>query len=515
MKKISILSLLLIANWSVLANTAQLANIATQILQKLYYTKGDYSYTLPSIEVSTDTKSVAAYKPFTNKIVIEEKAWAICQTFGENAWSALAFIISHELAHAAEKEHETNYLAYDHVVDGDKKKEYDADVFGLFNAYLANYRSIEILPDLIEKIYIEYSFLEKEFANYPSLEERKDIAITVKNSVAELINIYEGANYLVAYGKYELATASYEYILKSYQGREVYNNLAINAALHAINFTDKDVDVMLYPLELDWNTRLKKNRPPRGYKDLDPMEQQYRQQYLIKAKKYLNNSLQLDNNYYIAHLNMMCVLSLLGQQQEAIDYYYQKQLNDKDKWTNATAISFDATRSALAVAHSKKENSNQSIITARKIWEELKQHPSPTIAYPANYNLKMLSQTKCEPLREFNAQPTIEVEELIDNVRLHRFNPTTSITLSKTEKIGLGMQKTAHSVIYKYTTPKASFILQRVVNFPQQGQKLSQLKGEALANVVVLSQGHFEIFKPEKAMLFYDEKGQLKEWAKF
>lgn len=493
--------------------------VVTEVLDRLYEANGHFVHLKPRITISSDTEKVAAFYPRQNLIIVEEKAYQICQTFGKNALSALAFIIGHELAHTKDRRHDSNYLAFDYAIDGDKQEEYNADVFGLFNAYLADYKSIEILPNLIDKIYEDYNLKGKALKRYPSLEERQHTARTVKKTVKRLIQVYEGANYLASTGKYDLAAVSYEYIANYYQGRELYNNMAVNFALHAINFTDKDVDVMLYPLELDWNSRIKKPKTDRGDKDLTLEERQYRQSYLEKAEKYLEKAKTLDPQYFLSDLNMVCVLSLLGNYQEAIDYYHNNKLKAKAQWSGVSYQTKAALHSALAVAYAK-QNTNAGIIEARKIWSELKNNKSPLIVYQANYNLKMLTQEPCDPLKIYNAQAPFDFRKIIDRVQIHRVNSSimgesNKFLLSKTKGIELIIQKKDHSTVYHYSTPRDNFTLQRVTKSSTQNRVIDNLNRRYRSATVGLSDGYFNVYSDEKGIIFFDEKGRIKEWGKF
>lgn len=514
MKKLFLFFLLLSSNGLLFAAINSPLEISKQVLQKLYQTNGNFIHLKPNIKITSDVEKVAAYYPRQNLIIIEEKAYNICQSFGADAQSALAFIIGHELAHAFEKSHETNYLAFDHAIEGDKKAEYNADIFGLFNAYLANFKSIDILPELIDRIYDEYKLKNKKLTSYPSLEERQYTARTVVEAVNRLIQVYEGANYLAAIGQYDLAAASFEYIASHYQGREVYNNLGVNYALHAINFTDKDVDVFLYPLELDWESRIKKPKTDRGDKDLSPEQMQYRRMFLLKAKKYLEKASLMDPKYFISDLNMVCVLSLLGNYQQAIDYYSLNNLELKAQWSSASSQTKANAKSALAIAYAKQKTQS-SLQEARKIWEQLKDNNSPLVTYQAKYNLKMLSQKPCSPLKSYDNPPPINLDTTTDNIRLHHVNYSNAFLLNKSKKISLAIQVKQNSIVYHYSTPINKFTLQRITSTSMKNQKINNFDEDKLSLAVPLNKGYFDVYSKEKGIIFFNEKGQILEWAKF
>jgi len=145
------------------------------IFNRLYRTSGIKILEKPKLEISNENENVAAYYPRKNVIEIEQKALTVCESFGNEFESAVAFILGHELAHSLQKEgrvkdQATSYLAFDHVEDSGKRTEHNADMYGIFNAYLAGYKTIEILPDLIYRIYEAYDLIGKDLKRYPKLE---------------------------------------------------------------------------------------------------------------------------------------------------------------------------------------------------------------------------------------------------------------------------------------------------------------------------------------------------------
>jgi len=235
---------------SAFANSETLPDqiVAETILKKLFTAYGNFVYPIPpKIEIVAEKKRVAAFiaDKQSGRIIIEKAAIEVCKSLGKDYESALAFIIGHELGHFFDRTNNkgfaTNYLKWTHT----QKEEEKADIWGVFCAYLADYKTVSIVPNLIEAIYLEYGLMEKKdnLYGYPSFQIRQEVAQNVQNQVKELIHLFDTANYLSAMGKYRLAASSYQYILQFYQGREIYNNLGVNYALESMNFTQKNVDL--------------------------------------------------------------------------------------------------------------------------------------------------------------------------------------------------------------------------------------------------------------------------------
>lgn len=484
--------------------------VAQMVLDDLYETNGNRIYLKPKLEIVTTTKKVASFYPRSEQIVIEERVFAICRTFGPDSLDALAFIIGHELAHAQlHRSNASHYLEYDKSINKDKRQEHEADLQGLFNAYLAGYRTFDILPDLISRIYAEYQLNDQQLAKYPSLQVRQQSVRTMQRDLKKLIQIFEGANYLTAIGEYELAAASYEYIEQRYKGREIYNNLAVNYALQAINFTEEDVDVFLYPLELDWNTRMKKPKNRMGGKDLKPKEQLYRMRLLARAEQYLQTAKKMDTQYTVTDINVMCILSLQGRFQAAIDYYDKYQLANRIRWSTNANYQQELAQLALATAYVGIKD----VMAARTIWNKLKNSNFPYIAYHAQYNLKMMEQEKCSAYKDYQCRLADPNLPIVDGVVPGKVNYPAGFTIQQTDQIQLNIQKKRNSLVYQFTTPTRKFYVQRILN---EGLQLPVMTARQQLKIVASTGGTLEHCPDnDYFILTNNHRGKTTEWGKY
>ncbi|MEQ1745830.1 MAG: hypothetical protein ABMA02_10410 [Saprospiraceae bacterium] len=293
--------------------------VAQEVLDRLFATNGNYRFKKPKLSISLENGKVAAYSPWKNSIILDQKAYNICRAFGRDSLAALAYILGHELVHAYQTEiksgrTQTNFLAYNHHYNTDTRIEKVADVQGLFNAYLAGYRSLEVMPDLIERIYKDYGLIGKNLPGYPTLEERKATTDEVLAIALDLRDLFESSNYLLIIGRHSLAATGYEYILQYYQGIEMHNNLGIAYTLSAQEFWNPSTDKYIYPLETDWNTKV--GRGPQPDRSLEPQ----RADFLVKAVAQFQAATALDANYLPARVNQVCALTMMGQSAEALRY---------------------------------------------------------------------------------------------------------------------------------------------------------------------------------------------------
>lgn len=498
-----------------LANSPAIATSSIEtVLNHLYTTNGNFSKIhCPRIELTTDKKRVAAYYPRQHKIVVETAVLEVCQSFGSDSLSALAFILGHELTHAYQKhshptDDNTSYLGFHKSANSAIKIEQEADIHGLFNAYLAGYKAIDLLPDLMSRLYTAYDLVGVQQDGYPSLEERKASAYTVQKEVTTLIQLYDGATYLSAIGKQDLAAACYEYIAQFYQGKEVYNNIGVNFALDAINFSPKDVDLLLYPLELDWTARIKKPKTTRGTEILSRQELAYRNQQLQQALIHLEKVHAFDPNHFSTQLNLMCVWNLMGDYQRTINYQQNPAI------INANPRAQKLAQLAIAIAHAKIGSAN-SLLKARQIWESLKKDSDPIIAYQSDYNLKMISYEKCEPIKNFQCVDLAKADDFIDAVRLHRMQYTQGFPLNNS--VNIQLLEYPNSLVYVFQKGRQLFSLQRV--YKNAAAKLGQLPQtkttENPLQLVATDTGHFQICMDRKLILQGNQNGKIVEWGKW
>ncbi|NOT36533.1 MAG: M48 family metalloprotease [Saprospiraceae bacterium] len=487
---------------------AQESAAAQKVLDKLYKQNGNKIILKPKVVITNDDRNAALYRRTKNSIEISEKLLQACRKYGKDSSSALAFVLGHELSHAFQKDlkaKETSFLAYSSAENSSISHEEEADVSGGFLAYLANYKTLEIIEPLIEDIYKEFD-LEEKLYGYPSLEERKKTAAKVKRMIEELIHVYEAGNYFTAIGKYQLAVYCYEFINKWYKGREIYNNLGVNYAYLALNFTSKNADAFVYPLELEWNTRLKKPSLARGDL-LSKPEMLLRQEYLSNSEKNLIEASVIDPEMFTTNLNIMTVFVLKGQFLEALDYYRTNELIKKSNLFVADNKEKEQLRLILALAYEgagQKDNS-------KKIWNDISQTSSSVFAEQAAYNLKVMDNLPVNPSQE-SCFKFPEASKTIDGVRLQKWQPQEKyITLNEKEKIEISIIKLSQSTIYSVKTPTYKLNMQRI--YGSWKVKNSNLK-KVRSNLLITGGSVYHCEMDRYAVLI-DAKNVVTEYVKY
>ncbi len=328
-----------------------------RILDSLYESTGNYNFEKPAVKILDSERMVASYNGYDNAISVERKVLEICDRFGKDADAALAFLIAHELAHsfqmiAEEKGFVSDFLAFDKHEHSNKIIERNADLFGLFNCYLAGYQVDHILTDLLDAIYVDYNLKGKTLSSYPPLYERQKSSKQVREKMDTLVHLYEDAALLATSGFYEQSGINLEHILEFYQGREIYNNTGVNFILEALNMGVSNIDPFLYPVEIDLDSRLQKPLDGRGSKGLSPYDKIRRENLVNQGLRYFTESTKIDPSYLTGHVNTMVCYILLEEYQKVQDYYRVERLGSISRDQN-NALALDRIRMCLAIAHAK------------------------------------------------------------------------------------------------------------------------------------------------------------------
>ena len=489
---------------------------AEEILKNLYSIYGNRQRPCPKILIVDDTNG-PRYRESGKTIVLNEVALEVCRSFGKDSLNALAFIIGHELAHFFQQEAgggnaEFSYLAYSKNIESDPEKERLADIQGIFNAYLAGYRTTHILADLIGKLYKSHN-LPSQLEDYPPLEERQQASAFVLATIDTLTNLHEAANYLTALGQYELAAASYEYILQYYPGREIYNNLGACYALHAMHCSEKSPDLLLYPIEIDTESRLKKPKARGGESELSEGERNLRKRLLAQAEYHLETAGKMDHTYVPVDINLLCVYTLQGKGKEAIQYFKNQHFLQDSRFTQ---LEKDKARLAYANALA-----NSDLLADKKRAERIfksigESEPTTSLALMATYNLKSLNDNipTQHAAIEYDCPLPFEVFK-VDGMYIHRNIPVQSASLRADGQLKFSLSKKPSSCFIQfYKSNKSLFNLQIISGSESRSSTPTPSFVDKQPQIINTSTGFFLICEQEHAAFLY-ANGKLKEWGRY
>ena len=76
---------------------------------------------------------------------------------------------------------------------------------------------------------------------YPSLGDRKKIALTIEKQTSELYRLYDIASIMMLKGEYRCASILYKNILnKRFGSREIFNNMGVAYALEGLKYASDE-----------------------------------------------------------------------------------------------------------------------------------------------------------------------------------------------------------------------------------------------------------------------------------
>lgn len=229
----------------------------------------------PAIFLSNNKDEIALYTPSLNQIEIGQNFIDMARSFGKDSLNVVAQILSHELAHVlleqstlikkigsgyASKEFNKR-LKKTHASLRDTLFERQADEYSFFYAQIAGFNTKKNASKVLDSIYKQWGFKDKDLKRYPSLEERKLIAQTAANKMKSLNELFDAAILSNIVGKHNLAIDLFQFILdEDFDSREIHNNLGTSYLLKGINQLDKKVYPYIFPVQIDLETKLKSER---------------------------------------------------------------------------------------------------------------------------------------------------------------------------------------------------------------------------------------------------------------
>jgi tetratricopeptide (TPR) repeat protein len=311
---------------------------SVKVYERLVQARGDFRYLVPEFAITQDTFTVARINYLDPvRIFLSEKAFAVCEEFGDESEAAIAFLLGHELTHYYEKhawrsefasdnadlgiakeldslfieiektKKDTNFQRrirrFDTISHQFKEVELEAqsDYLGGFLAYTAGYGSLAIGPKVIGRLYKAFG-LSDEMEGYVTRDERQALSGRSAERMSDLVDVFDMANLLASIGKYDEAYQFYRTLLMEYQSREVYNNVGVTAMLQALKFfTDQEL-VYRYPVQMDLDLA--------GSRGEDEVAK--RNKLLVHAIQHFESAISLDLNYAPAYVNKACALALMG-----------------------------------------------------------------------------------------------------------------------------------------------------------------------------------------------------------
>lgn len=388
--------------------------VAQKVFDALANTRADMPK--PSLVLNQLPGSMASFNPDLLQVILDEKAYDVCTTFGKDSLNALAAILAHELVHYYERHDWKRNFARENAdletsrllqnLEEGLKQETQADYIGGFLAFSVGYNTYGIMRPLLEKLYKAYE-LPEELPGYPTLPERLKMVDGAMAQLRDLQIVFETANLLTILGQYGTASTYYRHILTTYQSCEIYNNAGVNAALAALTLIDPSDLPYILPLELDPKSRLY------AIKNND-LEKEARKNALLEtAMEQFKRALVLNDHYGTAYLNKACIHALKAEWEDA-EYAIKKgkkKTSDPKSLSDfvvlegvIAALQNDSTNAVKHWESAKKQGNNWATTNLQTLQKTPRPGLSPTIAG------KGLEEIEQFPLADFLESPTTDRE---------------------------------------------------------------------------------------------------------
>ncbi len=499
---------------------------ARAIYNKLVATKGDRRYPVPTFIMTKHANNAAFLVYGGTQIGLEEKAYDICKSLGEEEGkAAIAGLLGHELIHFYEKHQWRSSFANAYqelqigrtlrdMVDRDRiNNETQADYLGGFLAYSAGYPVFERRAELLDRIYKEYPFPAIDTTGrYPTLDDRKALAQKSEEKLKELIRIFEVGNLLAALGDYENARAFYRQILIDYQGREIYNNLGVITVLEALEFFTEAERIYRLPLELDMTFGA-------GSKDGFGSKVEQRNKLLREAISYFNNAIGMDPGYAPAYLNKACAYYMLGDDARARFYAAVEAQRDTQTYpktvTDATVL--------LAMLEVRAGNTDKAV-------QQLEQLQAPSAV--AVYNLSVMKgEAPQKPEEPFG--PDAEEIDGFKPIQMMQFDRSYRRQRQEVELFGEldfrtwtkeAVEPLSQSTVFLVRPPSGLELWLHLTDSGYPGEVEGGFKvGTGRSELVdyygepetSLEMPTGEIMKYDEVILLLDQAGKLARWANY
>ena len=308
-------------------------------------------------------------------IQIDEAFYKMCQTFGKDSLNALAIVLSHELTHHFNDHtfcRDYGFANLNTVKPNLKKtigsassnarkdKETEADIKGFFFAAAAGFEPHGLQEKLITKIYKAYNLTDIQ-ENYPSLQERRDLAQSADKKASELYNDFKNGLVALENKQYDVAIKCFESANGKIPFRENLNNIGVAKAMKALLLKVKTSEEykfpnrFLYPLEVENKSRLAQETT-RSNND----RAQQMTELLLSAQKDFQEAIRLDPKFTKGYINLACVYELLGK--------YNLALGTIEELTKEQQNTNEAQRIlAITYYHNNQETNANFIWSALKI----------------------------------------------------------------------------------------------------------------------------------------------------
>lgn len=241
-----------------------------------------------------------------SRLLMDEEIIDICraadQENGAGPGTALAFVLSHEMAHFY-RQHAIFRTFADRKTGGlstseSLRQEREADETGLLFAYLAGYDPEPVLSSLFDKLYSHYK-LNDPLPGHPAKANRQQTTTLRTAEFRRYGYLFAVGNALYCRENFAEAARCFEYVYSRYPLKEAYVNFGVCRLQEAMRLKKKTpTDYFALPFEVD-----PRNRLLRAGERGEPANNADVTRLLDEANAAFRRAIDMDITYKPAYLN--------------------------------------------------------------------------------------------------------------------------------------------------------------------------------------------------------------------
>ncbi len=246
------------------------------------------------------------------ELFLDEKLYDICRGFGPDSLAALSIVLGHELAHYYGKH--ADWFGFAQLVnrrqptaaqtEQTRVLEAQADMQGVYRAFLAGYDTYRIARPLYAAIYTAYR-LPNQMTGYPTRDERIQIMEEQAQKANTLGIAFETGLFFLLKRDYTVAQRCFDFVSEEMPTKEVLNNVGLCQLLRAAQAMTLREMPFRYPFEVETGNRLRQD-DHRG-------DEVNKTDLLKQAVSYFQQAIDVDETYATASVNLASALSMLGR----------------------------------------------------------------------------------------------------------------------------------------------------------------------------------------------------------
>ncbi|MEH0155138.1 hypothetical protein V6R21_13410 [Limibacter armeniacum] len=268
----------------------------------------------PELTIRRTTERIAYYADSntSGRIILEEKAYDICMTFGVDSINALACILSHEMGHYYQKKGGGYHFAENtsDEYNANSKLEEEADRFAVYYGLLAGYPTHRLYPAVLKAVYSAYG-LSPHQKGYPTLAARIATAEKAQQEVAKYAKVFEAGKWLFVSEKSQESITCFEMLQQKFPLKEVHNNLGV-LKLKSLFDEGQAPNDFVYPLSFDMFNAFASSiqQPTSLNRGITPRQRE-------EIIQHFTNAISLDPLYATAYINLTCAYCYFGDYDNA------------------------------------------------------------------------------------------------------------------------------------------------------------------------------------------------------